>query len=492
MFFEPLDVSLFDLAHEFFAVEEIVVEHAGELARHDDKLIVSDFGQGDGAARGNKMTAPLKHKTKIPENETKKKHGGGERGGAERGEFAGEAFKENGEADDEEDGERNEKPIAERRDTSPVRIRSDEIVEREDGAEGRASYAGKLAPEKENADGGEEEERRPGEEAVVGGKENLEKVRRLPIPERDGDVAGFEEGAINDFLGKQSGKNADEEHGGENDVAKKKRGNGGGAALLDGVAESEERFDDWQKEEHGVGVVDVKHEACDEAEENPLRDGAVLTSAEPVREENGDNESGVSVRPGGIEVHVDGKRAAAPNGERGEKSPAFRDEFLGETKGEEEGEKTVERRAKGHGITIRLGETVGGDRGAEGASDENSGVRHDKEWRPKNRGADREMIFKMAGGSAEIGARLAGFVEAALAEACVGVLIIGGEIQIVLNEEGPGVCVITNAVTADPGIGQGQTKKKEEHEEPLRGIKEAKFAVRAGVIFHGQSVSLTK
>ena len=252
-----LDVALLDLAHEFFAAEKIIVEVADELARDDDELIVSDFGEGHGAARGNKMSAPLKHETEIPGNETDEKRGGGERGGTEGGKFLGEALEKNGEADDEENGERNEKTIAEGRDAGPVRIRGDEIVEGENGAEDRAADTRRFAPEKENADGGEEENRRPGKEAVIGGEKDLEEVRRLPIPARDGNVTGFEERAINDFFGEQSGEKTDEERDGENGVASEKRGNGGSAALLDGVAESEERFGCGQDEEHGVGVIDV-------------------------------------------------------------------------------------------------------------------------------------------------------------------------------------------------------------------------------------------
>src|SRR6266403_1621961 len=68
------------------------------------------------------------------------------------------------------------------------------------------------------------------------------------------------------------------------------------------------------------------------------------------------------------------------------------------TKAEEESEKTVERCAKGHRVTIRRGETVGGDGGPEGASNTNATVRDEQERRPKDGGADSEMIFKMAGG----------------------------------------------------------------------------------------------
>jgi len=57
------------------------------------------------------MSAPLKHETEIPENETEKKRSGGERGETERGKFAGEALQKDSEADDEENGERNEKRL---------------------------------------------------------------------------------------------------------------------------------------------------------------------------------------------------------------------------------------------------------------------------------------------------------------------------------------------------------------------------------------------
>src|SRR5256885_9387315 len=458
MFFELLDVALLDLVHEFFAAEKIVVEEAGELARDDDEMVVSSFSEGYGAARGNKMGAPLKHETEIPENETEEKRNGGERGGTERGKFLGDALQKNGEADDEENGERNEKTIAEGRDAGPVRIRGDEIVESENGADDGAAVPRGLAPEEKNSNGGEDEQRRPGKEAVVGGEKNLKKIGRLPVPERDGNVTGLEERAVDDFLGNESGEETDEQRDGKNYVTAEQCWNGGGAVLLDGVAESEERFGCQQNEQHGVGVINVEHEAGDEAEEDPLGDGAVVATVQPVREEDGDDESRVSVRPGWIEVHVDGERAAAPNGEIGEESPTFGDKFFGETKGEEESEKTVDRCAKGHRVAIRRGETVGGHAGPEGAGDKNATVRHEKKRRPKDGRTNGEMIFKMAGRRAEVSARLAGFVETAFAETGVGMLIVGGEIEIVLNEERAGVGVITDAVASDPGIGQGQSK----------------------------------
>jgi hypothetical protein len=61
IFFELLEVAVFDLLHEGFAAENIGVEVGEELAGHDDKLIVDDFGKRNGAARGNEMRTPLEN-----------------------------------------------------------------------------------------------------------------------------------------------------------------------------------------------------------------------------------------------------------------------------------------------------------------------------------------------------------------------------------------------------------------------------------------------
>jgi len=149
-------------------------------------------------------------------------------------------LQKNGEADDEEYGERNEKPIAEGRDAGPVRIRSDEIVESENGAEDGTADARRFAAKEKNADGGEEEKRRPGKEAVIGGEKNLEKFGDVQF-QREMGRSRIRRESRKRFFGEQSGEKTDEERDGENDVASEKRGNGGWAALLDGVAKSEER-----------------------------------------------------------------------------------------------------------------------------------------------------------------------------------------------------------------------------------------------------------
>ena len=48
-----LDVAVFDLLHEGFALEEVALKIGSELAGDDEKLVVDHLGDGDGAAGGN-------------------------------------------------------------------------------------------------------------------------------------------------------------------------------------------------------------------------------------------------------------------------------------------------------------------------------------------------------------------------------------------------------------------------------------------------------
>ena len=71
---------------------------------------------------------------------------------------------------------------------------------------------------------------------------------------------------------------------------------------------------------------------------------------------------------------------------------------------------------------------------------------------PENRGADGEMIFEVASGRAKVGLGLAVLVEARAAKAFVGVPIVFGEIEIMLEERCAGKGVVANAIAANPGI----------------------------------------
>ena len=199
-----------------------------------------------------------------------------------------------------------------------------------------------------------------------------------------------------------------------------------------------------------------------------MDEGAGAAGAVPIPQEKRDDESGLGMRPGGIEVHVNGKRAGPPNGERGEQGPALVDIFARETERNQEAEKTVDGGGEGHGDAIGSGETVGGNCGAEGAGEKNAGVGKEKKRGPEDGGANGEVIIEMAGSRAEFGDWLAVFVETIFAEAFVGVLVIGGEIEIVLDQGGASVSVVADAVAAHPGIEHGEREQEEHQEEEFR------------------------
>src|SRR6266851_2879741 len=158
------------------------------------------------------------------------------------------------------------------------------------------------------------------------------------------------------------------------------------------------------------------------------------------------------VGPGWIEIHVDGKRTGPPDGERGEEGPALLHILAREAEGQEQAEKTIEGSGEGHGDAVGSGETVGGDGGTEGAGEKNAGMREEEKRRPENRGADGEMVVKVAGGRSKAGFGLVIFVKARPTETFVGVLIVLGEIETVLDQRSAGEGVVADTIAAHPGV----------------------------------------
>jgi len=78
------------------------------------------------------------------------------------------------------------------------------------------------------------------------------------------------------------------------------------------------------------------------------------------------------------------------------------------------------------------------------------------------------VIFEVARARVKFSGGLAVFVEAILAEAGVGLLIVVSEIEAVLDERSASVGVIADAVSAHPGIKHGQRKQEEHKKKALR------------------------
>src|SRR5207244_3949304 len=86
----------------------------------------------------------------------------------------------------------------------------------------RRAGAALPSPENKKADDGEKKDGRPGDEAVVGGEEHIEEGGGEPEPVAERDVAGFERASVDDVTRDESGKEADEENGGEECMVEEK------------------------------------------------------------------------------------------------------------------------------------------------------------------------------------------------------------------------------------------------------------------------------
>lgn len=217
-----------------------------------------------------------------------------------------------------------------------------------------------------------------------------------------------------------------------------------------------ESFGHENDEEHGVGVIDVEHQAGDSSKDAPLEQVAVRTGFVPIPKKKRHGEGGVRVRPGRIEIHVDGERAGPPDREGGEEGPTVRDVVAGEAKGQQQTEKAVNAGTDGHGDAVGNGKTIGGDVGSQSASEQYGAMSDQQEGSPKEGGADGEVIIEMAGDGAVVRVDFAVGINAALAKAVVGEEIVVLEVEAVLDERSAGEGVVADAVSADPGIQEGE------------------------------------
>jgi hypothetical protein len=80
------------------------------------------------------------------------------------------------------------------------------------------------------------------------------------------------------------------------------------------------------------------------------------------------------------------------------------------------------------------------------------------------------MILKMAGARAKFSSRLTVFVETIFAEAGVGLSIVGGKIEVMLDEHRARVSVVSNAVSANPRIEKRKRNEEEPEKNSLRFI----------------------
>jgi len=153
----------------------------------------------------------LEHQAHVPEDEQSEDDAGDGEGGAIRTKELRDAIEKNGQADNEKSSERNKKAVAVRRDAGPIRIAGDEKIKGKESRKERSANAGFAAPEKKEADDGKKKNGSPGEEAVIGRKENAEKNGGAPEPIVEGGVAGFERITVNDEARDENRQKAEED-----------------------------------------------------------------------------------------------------------------------------------------------------------------------------------------------------------------------------------------------------------------------------------------
>src|SRR5271165_461081 len=134
------------------------------------------------------------------------------------------------------------------------------------------------------------------------------------------------------------------------------------------------------------------------------------------------------MRPGRIEVHVNGQRTGPPDGDGGEERTPRIDVLTSDAEREKEAEESVNGGGQRHCQTVWGGKTVGRHGGTQCASEQHSAVGQEEERAPEDGRSKGEMIFEMARGRAKLGLEVPIFVKPRAPETGVGVAVVVFEI----------------------------------------------------------------
>src|SRR6266481_7816221 len=117
-------------------------------------------------------------------------------------------------------------------------------------------------------------------------------------------------------------------------------------------------------------------------------------------------------------------------------------------------------------------------------------MREEKKRRPENRRSHGEMIFEVARGRSKIGPGLVAFVEARPAETFVGVLIVLGEIQTVLDQRSARESVVANAIATHPGIQKRKRAQEKKKKPALRFARAMRWRSAEILPIHERAISI--
>src|SRR5579883_493060 len=333
---ELVDIALLDLAHEIGAAEEIGSQLGSDLARNGGDLIARDLAEGNRAASGNQVRAPLVDEAGVPESKESDERSSGAEEPAGRTEAKVHALEEDGQAENEDGSEGEEEAIAERGHAVPIGIAGEDVVKGggNESEAGRDGARAAIEQTKQEASESEDEKRSPGEEAVVAREEDIAPERSAPLPRDAAIGAEAKEAAENDAAGDQRRHNADGDEDEEEAMSAERAEEGSGGEGAEAGRVRAEGSKKRKQEEHAIGEIDIEHQTGNEAEQGPLGNGARGAGAVPIPEEESDGENRMGMGPCGIEVHVEGESGCEPNAEGSEQSPFFEDVLTSNGKGE--------------------------------------------------------------------------------------------------------------------------------------------------------------
>src|SRR5579864_195642 len=231
---------------------------------------------------------------------------------------------------------------------------------------------------------------------MLGGEKDEMPVRGAPVPGGVLVRAEAKKSAENDVAGDQGGEESEDDGQEVAEVSSEEQSRGVKVFGLPGMAVGDQGLDQRKDKKDAIGEINVDHQAGNQAEQNPLEERARTARAIPVPEEKSNGKDGMCVRPGRIEIHVNGERAGAPNRKRGEKGPARFDVLPGERIGKKQAQEAVNRSAQGHSQEVRKGEAVGGDVRPQSVAEQDDAVGCKQEGRPQEGRSDREQVADVA------------------------------------------------------------------------------------------------
>src|SRR2546430_1385448 len=160
--------------------------------------------------------------------------------------------------------------------------------------------------------------------------------------------------------------------------------------------------------------------------------------------------------PGRIEIHINGQRTGAPNGESGKKGPALLDVLSSKGIGKKQTKESVNGGAKGHGQGVGSGETIGRNVPAKSISGKHGGVRHKQKGSPKHGRTDGEEVIDISGFRVLIWIELPDGKGSRFRKIKIRVPPIFFESQIVLYERRTSISVVSDAVPMHDRVYQRQ------------------------------------